>query len=182
MWYDIKGFGNRYEISDEFVIKRKSFSHIQRSKNNTYYTRTYKEKTIEPFIDNEGYWAVALDGSPVRLHWIIYNTFVGDSTGFVVDHIDRNRLNNNISNLRLVKQNLNQKNRTLAYKPDITDISKYQTYRNKETAKPYRLRFSENGVRKTIGYYATYEEAENKYRELYEERQKRIDNEYITGN
>ena len=70
----------------------------------------------------------------------------------------------------------------MAYKPDITNISKYQTYRNKETAKPYCLRFSENGVRKTIGYYSTYEEAENKYRELYNKRQERIDNEYSTSN
>ena len=59
MWHDINGFGDRYEISDEFVVKRKSFSHIQRSKNNKYYTRTYLSKTIEPFIDNEGYWSVA---------------------------------------------------------------------------------------------------------------------------
>ena len=39
----------------------------------------------------------------------------------------------------------------------------------------YCLRFSENGNRITIGYFATYEEAENKYRELYIERQNRID-------
>jgi hypothetical protein len=37
------------------------------------------------------------------------------------------------------------------------------------------LRFGEDGKRKTIGYFKTYEEAENKYRELYEERQKKID-------
>ena len=37
------------------------------------------------------------------------------------------------------------------------------------------LRFSENGVRTTIGYYRTYEEAEEEYRKLYNERQKRID-------
>ena len=63
----------------------------------------------------------------------------------------------------------------MRYAPDITDISKYQNYKNKETAHPYCLRFTENGVRKIIGYYSTYEEAENKYRELYNERQMRID-------
>ena len=74
-----------------------------------------------------------------------------------------------------VTQKGNVYNRTLVYKPDITDFSKYQKYRDKENAKPYMLRFGEDGKRKTIGYFNTYEEAENKYRELYNERQKRID-------
>ena len=63
----------------------------------------------------------------------------------------------------------------MVYKPDIQDCSKYQVYKNKEKAHPYLLRFTENGKRIRVGYFKTYEEAEEKYRELYNERQKRID-------
>ena len=100
----------------------------------------------------------------------------GDFEGEPFEFIfTRNKLNNDPSNLRLVSQKENSHNCTMRYAPDITDISKYQKYRNKETAHPYLLRFTDNGVRKIIGYYNSYEEAENKYRELYSQRQKRID-------
>ena len=130
---------------------------------------------IKQRIDNEGYYSAVLNHQSYRVHWLYYNTFIGDSTGMLIDHIDRNRLNNDPSNLRLVNPKESIHNRTLPYKPDISDISKYQKYRDKETAHPYLLRFSEGGIRKRIGYFNTYEEAENKYRELYNERQMRID-------
>lgn len=89
--------------------------------------------------------------------------------------LDRNRLNNEPSNLRLLTQKDNTYNRTLPYKPDIIDCSKYHKYKDKNKSHVYWLRFSEDGVRKTIGYFTTYEEAENKYRELYNRRQQNID-------
>lgn len=175
MWKDIKGFEGRYQMSEDREVKRLPFSVTQKGFGNTVYTRNFGEKIIDPFIDSKGYLAVALNGKEYRIHWLYYNTFIGDSSGYVIDHIDRNKLNNAPSNLRLLTQDLNARNKTLPYKPNIRDCSKYQKYKNKETAHAYCLRFSEDGKRKIIGYFSTYEEAENKYKELYEERQKRID-------
>lgn len=175
MWKDIKGFEGQYQMSEDREVKRLPYSIIQKSSTGKEYTRSFGEKTMKQCIDNEGYLYVNLNGGRYRVHWLFYNTFIGDSTGYVIDHKDRNKLNNDQSNLRLVAQKVNVYNRTMPYKPDITDFSKYQKYRNKENAKPYMLRFGEDGKRKTIGYFKTYEEAENKYRELYKERQKKID-------
>lgn len=175
MWKDIKGFEGRYQMSDDREVKRLPYSVTQVGFGGTVYTRTFGEKIIKQNIDKEGYLYVSLDGDRYRIHWLFYNTFIGDSSGYVIDHRDRNKLNNDQSNLRLLTQKLNVHNRVLLYKPDITDFSKYQKYVNKENAKPYMLRFTEDGKRKTVGYFKTYEEAENKYRELYDERQKRID-------
>lgn len=175
MWKDIKGFEGRYQMSENGEIKRLAYTVTQVGFGGTVYNRSFGEKILKQTIDCEGYYRVNLDGKAYRTHWLFYNTFIGDSSGYIIDHIDRNRLNNDPSNLRLLTPELNIKNRTLPYRPDIIDVSKYQKYRNKEQAHPYCLRFSEDGKRKTIGYYSTYEEAENKYRELYNERQKRID-------
>lgn len=175
MWKDIKGFEGHYQMSENGEIKRLAYTVTQVGFGGTVYTRSFDEKILKQSIDAEGYYRVCLDGKGYRVHWLFYNTFIGDSSGYIIDHIDRNRLNNDPSNLRLLTPELSIKNRTLPYRPDIIDVSKYQKYRNKEQAHPYHLRFSENGKRKTIGYYSTYEEAENKYRELYNERQKRID-------
>lgn len=175
MWRNIKGFEGKYQMSEEREVKRLPYTVTQVGFGGTVYTRSFGEKILKQNIDAEGYLYVNLDSDRYRVHWLFYNTFIGDSTGYIIDHIDRNKLNNDPSNLRLLTQGLNAKNTTLPYKPDITDFSKYQKYKNKDNAKPYMLRFTEDGKRKTIGYFKTYEEAENKYRELYNERQKRID-------
>lgn len=174
-WRDIKGFEGRYQMTADRIVRKLPFEVTQKTSSGKEYIRRFCGGIIEQGIDCEGYYYVSLDGNMYRVHWLFYNTFIGDSSGYVIDHIDRNKLNNDPSNLRLLTPDLNKRNKTLPYRPDIMDVSKYQKYKNKEQAHPYCLRFSEDGKRKTIGYYSTYEEAENKYRELYNERQKRID-------
>lgn len=178
MWKDIKGFEGRYQMSEDREVKRLPFSVTQKGFGNTVYTRNFGEKIMKQNIDDGGYLYVNLDGDRYRIHWLYYNTFIGDSSGYVIDHIDRNKLNNAPSNLRLLTPDLNKRNKTLPYKPPITNMNKYYQKKHKETrggmSKPYMLKFTENGKSKHY-YFATYEEAENKYKELYEERQKRID-------
>lgn len=168
MWRDIKGFEGRYQMSEDREVKRLPYSVTQKGFGGTVYTRNFGEKILEQNIDDKGYLYVDLGNDRYRIHWLYYNTFIGNSTGYFIDHIDRNKLNNDPSNLRLLTQKLNNYNRTLAYKPDI----QYRPTKSKN--KPYYLRFSEDGKRINIGSFATYEEAENKYRELYNERQNKI--------
>lgn len=167
-WRDIKGYEGVYQMSEDREVRKLPTSVTQTDRNGKEYTRIIPGKILDQYIDAECYLSVTLNRDRIRIHWLYYNTFIGDSTGYLVDHIDRNRLNNDRNNLRLLTYKGNVHNRTLPYRPDIQ-------YINKMKSRPYHLRFSENGVRKSIGYYATYDEAENKYRELYNERQKRID-------
>lgn len=170
MWKDIKGFEGRYQMnSDTLEVKSLPFSIEQKSSTGNVYKRNYSEKICKKGIDSTGYYFVSLNGKNYRLHWLYYNTFIGDSTGYFIDHKDRNKLNNEPSNLRLLTQEDNNKNKTLSYKPDI----QYRPLKSKK--KPYFLRFSNGGRRYYVGNYSTYNEAENKYKELYNKRQKEID-------
>lgn len=165
IWMPIKGFDDRYEISNTDRVRAKA---------KEFKTKTMPPKELSVYVDDAGYKACALDGVNYRIHRLKYEAFVGEiPEGMIVDHINRNRLYNRLENLRLVDSPMSNKNRTLAYKPDITNMGKY--YKFNKMTKPFVLRFSENGKRVIIGYYRTYEEAEEKYRELYNERQKRID-------
>lgn len=60
-------------------------------------------------IGSDGYYRMKFDGQFYRTHRIIYFMHTGvDPEGFVVDHIDGNRLNNSVENLRVctVQENL----------------------------------------------------------------------------
>ena len=170
-WRDIKGFEGQYQISNTLEVRRLPFTITQKDRRGNDYTRSFKGGILKKIIDSQGYYSVTLGDQPYRLHWLFYNTFIGDSTGYYIDHIDRNRLNNSASNLRLLTPKDSCYNRTLPYRPDIIDVSKWK----KNSKRPFVLRFSEDGKRKYIGSYKTYDEAENKYRELYNKRQERID-------
>lgn len=63
--------------------------------------------------------------------------------------------------MRLVEYGTNIMNAMPAYRPNIT--------KRKNSGK-YQLRFSMFGKRKTIGDFNSYEEAESKYKELYNKR------------
>lgn len=167
IWMPIKGFDDRYEISNTDRVRAKA---------KVFKDRTMPPKELSVFVDDKDYKACTLDGVNYRIHRLKYEAFVGEiPEGMIVDHINRNRLDNRLENLRLVDPPVSVFNRTLPYRPDIQDCSKCQKYRNKENAHPFRLRFSENGKRYTVGYFNTYEEAENEYKRLHKERQKRID-------
>ena len=51
---------------------------------------------------------------PFKIHWLVWEAFVGPrpkkGSGFVIDHIDRNPMNNCLSNLRMVSLSENQFN------------------------------------------------------------------------
>lgn len=177
VWKDIKGFEGEYQMNENREIRKLPFTVTQIDGKGNVYTRKFNGGIIKQRVDSLGYLSATLNHKNYRIHWLYYNTFIGDSSGMLIDHIDRNKLNNDPSNLRLLNYRDSNSNRTLHFKPDITDFSKYykKKHPNGSMSKPFLLRFSEGGKRKRIGYFRTYEEAENKYRELYNERQNRID-------
>jgi hypothetical protein len=66
-------------------------------------------------INGDGYYTIKLNNKTYKNHRIISMVYLGldiTDTKRQVDHIDRCRTNNNISNLRLVSQNKNMWNST----------------------------------------------------------------------
>lgn len=76
------------------------------------------KKTIKPRVNNKGYYYIGLCSNGKQkhysLHRLIYNNFLGDlGADDVIDHIDNDRLNNSIENLRKCSQSENNINKKI---------------------------------------------------------------------
>lgn len=61
--------------------------------------------------ERNGYLRISIENKQYSIHRLIWETFNGIiPEGYCIDHIDGNRANNSISNLRLVTQSENMKN------------------------------------------------------------------------
>ena len=81
--------------------------------------RKYKEHIIKPRYTSR-YWYVGLMHNGIkkdyRVHRLVYRAFVGEiPDGMVIDHIDGNRNNNNVHNLRCVTPSENKQNPNTKY-------------------------------------------------------------------
>lgn len=110
--------------------------------------------------DRDGYIRVRFGGKEYRAHRLIWEMHYGPiPEGMLVDHIDRNPKNNNISNLRLVTRQQNNANRS-----KLTELPKGVT----KYGEMYRARISYQGTTYSLGSYKTPEEAGQAYREAAE--------------
>ena len=103
-----------YEISN--------FGNCRRKKKNGQYL------TINGSISNVGggykYFQVQREGKRINklFHHLVAEQFIGERPdGLVIDHIDRNSLNNNVNNLRYITQHENMRNQ-YRYKTEITEL------------------------------------------------------------
>ena len=159
---DILGYEGVYQISDDYTKIIRLPYDVEQYGRWGKYTRHFNEKECSICIDNEGYKTVSLLGEKKRLHIIIWECENGKiPDGYVIDHINRNKQDNRIENLRAVPNGVNVMNGMMAYRPNIT--------KRKESDK-YQLRFSMFGKRNTIGEFNSYEEAEEEYKKLYNKR------------
>lgn len=102
VWKDVKGYEGYYEVSN--LGRVRSVGHpINGGKQKT----TGKIRKL--VVNNSGYMAVNLKRNFVEqrklVHRLVAEAFIPNPNGFgYVDHIDRNRLNNEVSNLQWVTQ------------------------------------------------------------------------------
>ena len=60
---------------------------------------------VKGYINNKGYLIIRLNGKNYKIHRIVGYAFLGldiDNPKQIIDHIDRNKQNNNMNNLRIV--------------------------------------------------------------------------------
>lgn len=122
VWKDIKGYEGKYLISSWGRVK--SLSRKVKAPEG-WKQRTTKDRILKPCdYRGEGYPIVALsDGNrnyrSHRIHRLLADHFLGAKPGQVVDHIDGNRTNNCLGNLRLCTHSQNcanqRTNRTRKY-------------------------------------------------------------------
>jgi hypothetical protein len=107
-----------------------------------------KGKLLNAKLD--GYKYMNINGKSIKQHQFIYY-FVNGNLPKVIDHIDRDKLNNEITNLRDVSKSQNSWNQ------DRISVNFCKT-RNK-----YVSRIGVNGNRVFIGYFNSYEDAKIAY-------------------
>lgn len=108
-WRYIKGFEGIFQVSDQGRVKRLSYD-VKRG----YGYIHMEEKIITPFTWQSRYLRVDLHYCGKRLsiyvHKLVAETFIGERPeGYVIDHINRDYLDNRLCNLRYItpSENIN---------------------------------------------------------------------------
>lgn len=106
-------------------------------------------------INNQGYWIVNIDNIVLRAHRIAWALHYGKWPVSIIDHRDRDRLNNKITNLRAASKQENMAN-SIVRKDSINKI-KGVTYA--VHAKKWMARIHHDGKCRYLGYFDSKEEA-----------------------
>jgi len=119
---DIQGFEDSYYINDSGEVY---------SKSRIIGRRCIKGRKMALVPNSSGYYQVTLNLNSTRkkfyIHRLLYIHFVGDiPKGYEIDHIDSNKSNNAIDNLRLVTRKENME-KCLQENPHIMYNLKNQT-------------------------------------------------------
>lgn len=94
----------------------------------------------------KGYVSAVINGKNVQIHRLIMNA----KKGQLVDHINRNRLDNRRENLRFFTRKKNAQNRSVR---DNKKSSKYKGVYYKKGVQAYCVRIRSDGIEKIIGYF-----------------------------
>ena len=138
---DIPGYEGLYAVDDS---------------GNVYSYKCGRTKMLKLNNNGNGYYIVTLtkDGyqKSFKVHRLVVKTFLPDyKESLDVDHIDRNRLNNNLSNLRMLTHQENMFNQ---------NAKGFGWHKNK---KKFQAKITINGKQKHLGYFDTEAEAKQAY-------------------
>lgn len=119
-------------------------------------------RILKPIINSNRYYAVNLCNEGKikfkKIHILVAKAFIDNPTNKkCVDHIDNNRLNNNIDNLRFAsygENNMNSKIRS-------DNTSNYKGVTFNKNSKKWRAFIQVDGKNKHLGYFDSIEEANN---------------------
>lgn len=120
------------------------------------------QKPYPWWMNDQGYWCGTINKKNYRLHRLIFLYHHGDLPD-VIDHIDRDRANNRIENLRLATPAQNLQN-SLVRRDCISGL-KGAFFRSRDAGKPkpWTSKININGKVISLGYYATAQEAHDAY-------------------
>lgn len=155
-WVDIKGFEGRYKISNKGEIVRYAVTDVYKSGK----IINRGEKIIKPSISGNGYLKVGLNKDSKfynkNLHRLLAEHFIPNPDNLpCVNHIDGNKLNNNLDNLEWCTAKYNSKH---SFDNGMSNISEYSKYKvsnvsrrfTSKEIKEIRKLFNEGKTKKEI--------------------------------
>jgi hypothetical protein len=164
IWKDIKGYEGHYQINNFGKVKS-----LQRQITTSIgSTLKIKESIRKTSISNSGYEMITLTSNRVNksfsIHSLVFRTFKGDYEG-IINHLDENKLNNNISNLEITNHRGNAVYSIDKTKTKSNYIGVYSYF---NTGK-YTARITINKKRENLGVFNTEEEASEAYQKRLKE-------------
>jgi len=113
-------------------------------------------------LHSSGYKVMTFNSQTHKLHRIIWIYLFGHiPDGFYIDHINGNKVDNRLENLRLATNNQNQQNRPAPK----NSSSGYRGVTWHKKINKWMSRICHNGNRITIGFFDSAQEAYDAYRE-----------------
>ena len=160
-WLNISGYDN-YQVSN--------FGRVRNSTTG---------KILKPSDGGRGYFTICLykdkKKKTHKVHIIVANEFIDKIDGKnYVDHVDKNKLNNIVENLRWVSSSENSRNRSMM----TNNTSNFKGVDYYKPNQKYRARIMYEGHRYNLGLFNTAEQAAM----AYDTKAKELDSVYFTLN
>lgn len=113
------------------------------------------------YINSAGYRSTSIYGKRYLVHRLIYIYHHGDISNKCIDHIDHNKLNNKIENLRAVSHQQNLKNRKIS----SNNASGYHGVSKIASSDKWRAYIVVDNIQIRLGSYKNIEDAVNARKE-----------------
>lgn len=103
IWKNIRDYGDYYEVSNFGRVRSKNRTIEQECKGKKV-NFTYKGSILKQQLINSGYYVVSLSKSSIQkkflVHRLVAETFLDNPKNYSqINHVDENKLNNNLDNL-----------------------------------------------------------------------------------
>jgi hypothetical protein len=114
LWKDINGFDGKYQISSHGRCRYNGDKPLLRRGSDVILKPRVREANRRTDYKRISYsLSTGKSHKEYRAHILVAQAFIGERPdGYVIDHIDRNPLNNRLDNLRYVSPSQNNTNRT----------------------------------------------------------------------
>jgi hypothetical protein len=116
-------------------------------------SNSYPQRKSGPLgsINGRGYRHIRLDGKSYQMHRLAWLHVHGHFPDGMIDHIDGDRMNNALANLRVVTPSENLQNQRHAHADSLTGLLGVDFHKAKGR---YRARIRIGGRQQDIGHYA----------------------------